>query len=351
VDPAYFDMADLRIRWMIRSGIVPCLVGAWGYYLPWLGVEKMKRHWRYLVARWGAYPAFWCLAGEAIMPYYLSRDPEGERAAQKRGWTEVGRYVRSIDPYHHPVTLHTAFVNDSRAQVEDPSLVDFSLVQGGNSGYHAQEQTVTEIRAAVARTPRIPVVQGEACYEGNQSSNGPDIVRFCFWSTWLSGIGGYTYGADGIWQINSAEQPYGPSPHGMAWGDTPWQEALQAPGARNVSAGKRVLEGLPWNELQPHQEWIEPAADETRRIGPYAAGIPGRVRVVYYPQFHLYPWTWNSRNLVKGLESDVRYRARFVDPRNGAEAPIGDVTPEADGSWRVPAPVTMHDWLLVMEAL
>jgi hypothetical protein len=25
---------------------------------------------------------------------------------QKTGWTEIARYVRSIDPYHHPVTIH-----------------------------------------------------------------------------------------------------------------------------------------------------------------------------------------------------------------------------------------------------
>ena len=91
INPAYFDRADLRIRHLVESGLAPCIVGCWGYYLPILGVEKMKRHWRYLVARWGAYPAVWCLAGEGTMPYYLSKQPEKDAAMQKAGWTETSR--------------------------------------------------------------------------------------------------------------------------------------------------------------------------------------------------------------------------------------------------------------------
>ena len=58
MEPAYFDEADKRIAWLADSGMAPCVVGAWGYHLPWLGVERMKKHWRYLVARWSAYPVF-----------------------------------------------------------------------------------------------------------------------------------------------------------------------------------------------------------------------------------------------------------------------------------------------------
>jgi len=30
INPSYFDMADLRIRWLVQSGLVPCIVGCWG---------------------------------------------------------------------------------------------------------------------------------------------------------------------------------------------------------------------------------------------------------------------------------------------------------------------------------
>jgi len=98
INPRYFDMADLRIDYLVSQGITPCIVGCWGYYLPILGIAKMKQHWRYLVARWSALPVVWCLAGEGSMPYYLSAHKDQDAAEQKRGWTEIARYVRSIDP-------------------------------------------------------------------------------------------------------------------------------------------------------------------------------------------------------------------------------------------------------------
>ena len=54
-----------KVRELVRRGLVPCIVGCWGYYATVFGVRKMKRHWRNIVALWGAYPVIWCLAGEA----------------------------------------------------------------------------------------------------------------------------------------------------------------------------------------------------------------------------------------------------------------------------------------------
>ena len=120
INPAYFDAADLRIQYLVESGLTPCIVACWGYFLPIMGVAKLKKHWRNLVARWGAYPVVWCLAGEGAMPFYLSKTKKEDAAAQKQGWTEIARYVRSIDPYHHAVTIHPT--DNARNQVEDVSV-------------------------------------------------------------------------------------------------------------------------------------------------------------------------------------------------------------------------------------
>ena len=105
IEPGYFDMADRRIASLVDSGIAPCIVGAWGYHLPWLGTDKMKKHWRYLIARWGAYPVFWCVAGEANLPYYLTKGFPFDDRKQVTGWTEVARYVRQTDSYHRPMSI------------------------------------------------------------------------------------------------------------------------------------------------------------------------------------------------------------------------------------------------------
>ncbi|MCZ0939753.1 MAG: DUF5060 domain-containing protein, partial [Caldilineaceae bacterium] len=70
INPAFFDMADLRIEWLVQNGLLPSIVGCWGYYMDFAGEEKLKQHWRYLVARYGAYPVVWDAAGEALMPHY-----------------------------------------------------------------------------------------------------------------------------------------------------------------------------------------------------------------------------------------------------------------------------------------
>jgi len=63
INPKYFDKAEERIKHLSDEGLLPCILGAWGYYIHSLGLKKMKQHWRYIIARWGVYPAVWCIAG------------------------------------------------------------------------------------------------------------------------------------------------------------------------------------------------------------------------------------------------------------------------------------------------
>ncbi len=252
INPAYFDTADLRINWLVRSGLMPCVVGCWGYFLPWMGIEKMKKHWRNLVARYSAYPVIWCLAGEALMPYYLSKNREKDSQFQKKGWTEIGRYVRRIDPYHNLITIHPT--QKGRDQVEDPAVLDFDMLQTGHGDRQDLATTVSTVAEAYNRKPKMPVINGEVCYEGIGEACRQEVQRMMFWTSILNGAAGHTYGANGIWQVNTREKPYGPSPHGMSWGNTPWEEAFQLPGSTNLSLAKRFLEKYSWWQFEPHPE-------------------------------------------------------------------------------------------------
>jgi len=343
INPDYFDTADLRIAWLVRSGLVPCIVGCWGYYLPWLGVERMKQHWRYLVARWGAYPVVWCMAGEGTMPWYLSGKRDEERELQLQGWTELARYVRSIDPYGHPITIHPS--SSARATVADPSVLDFDMLQTGHGDRRSLPNTVRLVTEGYAAEPVMPVLNGEVCYEGIGEACRQEVQRLMFWASFLSGTCGHTYGANGIWQVNTREKPYGPSPHGMAWGHTSWDEAMRLPGSAQLGLAKRLLERYPWWGFAPHPEWVEPHATPDDPFQPYCAGIPGQARLVFLP------WpVWGIT--LKAIEPDASYRAFLWNPTNGDETDLGRVEPSADGSWRIPLdrPPIYQDWLLVLEA-
>jgi len=346
INPAYFDAADVRIQWLVKSGMVPCIFGCWGFLLLKMGMEKMKRHWRYLVARYGAYPVTWSLAGEATMPYYLSETPDTDSQALKTGWTEVGRYVRSIDPFHNPITIHAPHYSGSRAQVVDESVLDYDMPQPGHGTNEHAPHTAKLISELINTEPHMPVVNGEVLYEANFDSAYGGIQRYAFWTTMLMGGAGHTYGANGLFQLNRPGDPFGPSPHGMQWGDIPWTVAYRFQGSTDVGIGKSILERYRWWDFVPHPEWIEPHAGERGYNLPYAAGIQGEVRMFYLPG-PIRPWC--SRPVLKRLDRSRKYRVFWVDTTTGVDTPIDDVRIDADGDWQMPLPPVMRDWILVIE--
>lgn len=349
INPAFFDQADLKLQYIISQGLTPLIVGAWGYYLPLLGMEKMKKHWRYLVARWAAYPVLWCLAGEVTMPYYLSPTKSADEQSQKEDWSEVGRYLSSIDPYDRPMTAHNGASGESYGELSDPACLDFNFVQAGHGNINVAYSGTRHVRKILATSPLLPLVNGETCYEGILGSAHQDVQRFLFWSMLLSGAYGFSYGANGIWQFNETGKPYGPSPHGMTWGNIPWEEAMKLPGAQQISLGKRLLERYRWWLFEAHPEWLTPHADETDTNQPYAAGIPSEVRLFYFPTC-LGPWL-PQMPTVHNLEAGVTYRAFYFDPITGAEQSVGDAVADAAGNWTVPMPTAGQDNVLVLEAI
>ncbi len=254
INPEYFDDADVRLAWLVDSGLSPCIVGAWGYHLPWLGVERMKKHWRYLIARYGAWPVFWCLAGEGTMPYYLSKNKKQDGAVQLEGWTDIGRYVRKTDPFHRLISIHPS--ESARSSVNDLSVLDFDMLQTGHGDRASMPGMIRIVRQSVAAKPPLPSVNSEVTYEGILDTCYEEIQRFTVWTSLLSGTAGHTYGANGIWQVNRSDEPYGKSPHGGNWGNTPWDEAMHLPGSRQVGLAKQLLEKYHWWEFEPHPEWV-----------------------------------------------------------------------------------------------
>ncbi|MBN1808263.1 MAG: DUF4038 domain-containing protein [Planctomycetes bacterium] len=343
VNPRYFDLADLRIQWLVRSGLVPCIVGGWGYYVLKIGPERMGKHWRYLIARYGAYPVVWCLAGEARMPWYLSESREEDSERQVSAWTEVGRTVRSTDPYHRLITIHPDVTG--RDQVKDDGVLDFDMLQTGHHGREVVPNTIRILKAELKRRPVMPVMIGEVLYEGIMHESSDEMQRCVFWASMLSGSAGYTYGANGIWQFNRPGAPYGASPPGHNWGNTAWQDAVGLPGSRQLGIAKSLLERCEWRRFEPHQDWVSPAAGDKDFFACYAAGIAGEVRIIYV-------WrggcSWD-RITVLELERSVKYRAYFFDPRNGEEHGIGEVVPDGSGSWVAPVAPTIDDWVIVLQ--
>jgi hypothetical protein len=253
IRPEYFDAADTRLKYLVDQGITPCIVGAWGYFLPWMGIEKAKQHWRYLVARYGAYPVVWCVAGEANLPYYLAKGfPYDDREAVK-GWTEVARYLRATDPFHRVTTIHPTGLGplNARHAIDDVSLIDFDMLQTPHGQREAVVPTLKAFVNSYTSKPVMPSLNGEPCYEMLFDKIEPDWPRAVFWICMMNGAAGHTYGANGIWQCNRKDQPHGKSPNGGFYGVITWDDAMNLAGSKQLGLGKKFLSELPWTKLTP----------------------------------------------------------------------------------------------------
>lgn len=362
VNPAWWDAADQRVEWLVASELMPCVVGAWGYYLLWTGVEKMKKHWRYVVARWGAHPVIWCLGGETRLPWYddiFTERCDGISRELSGGWAEVSDYVRQIDPNGRLITAHPSPGDGSWSTTDvffgDRSKCDFVMLQTGHWDKQSFKPSLDTLEREMALEPPLPVLNGEVCYEGILSSNWQETQRFLFWSNMLSGAAGHTYGAQGIWAFEVSA--------GSAWGDTIWKDAAEYAGGRHVGLGAQILRKLPWSKLSRQPTWITPHANGEDRCLPFAAGIPGQLRLFYFPGFAILRVPDGAgvsltyeHVVLRELEPAVTYTASFVNPRSGESFDSWEVRGDANGDYELPVTSfitsmpSLDDWLLILDA-
>jgi hypothetical protein len=374
---AWFDEADERIRALVDNGLVPCLVGMWGYYLQFMNVETMLRHWREVIARWSAYPVVWCLAGESGEVWYDddaraveferwaaassaedlwatilgSRQPDKVR--QLRELNEVARAVRRLEPFGRLFVVHAFSLPPARRPweiLEEEGLLDCWFLYTGHMGLSTLAPSVNAVCEAVAHRPQKPVIVGEVCYEGMGGSNWQDIQRFLFWTHLLSGAAGHTYGASGVWAFNTTEVP------GLISGlCPPWTEAVEFPGAGQVGIGRRVLASLPWQRFEQRPSWVQPHQHEGDRFLPYAAGVAGGPRVFYFPSFAFMQSPAASSSIRLRSLRGRRWRGQLVDPQTGVDGATFVLEPDSDDSARLecgyggaPGLPSGNDWVLVM---
>jgi len=338
VNPKYFEYADRRLKHLVDSGLVPAIVGAWGRgdcnSMEAFGAASIKRHWRYLIARYGAYPVTWILAGEIADETKWGAGP----------WAEIAKYVREIDPHKHPLTCHTG--QGRRGAEGDVCVIDYDMVGGNHDERRAiAEETLALLTSACAKKPAMPVLVGETCYEGHMQQGFGDVQRHIFWMNMLSGAAGHTYGAAGIWHAG-VEGDHG---NWGAWGGQPydwttWKEGMKYPGSTQLGIGKKLLEQYPWWRFEPHPEWAP---------GCFAAGIPGEVRFIYLPRRNIYNWDGPE---VKNLEPEVDWHVYYFDPATGRSFDQGMIKATAKAGDAAAKPVSFRknvpspqDWVLVFE--
>ena len=353
INPDYWELTDRRIEYLIDQGFVPSMVASWGYYLRFMGEEKMRKHWRYVIARYGAFPVAWILCGESRLPWYplINKGDDGYR--QTLQWTKLSKYVSELNSTRRLIGVHPGpplwFHNATYPALADYSAIDVYYGMGGHGGRDEYTQVVHSLKDMAnwrEKNPGKPSLVGELCWEGMYGGNcGPFIQRVQFWGAVLNGAPGHCYGTDSLWQMNSRKQPFGESVQGYTWGNWPWEEAMHWAGSTYVAVGKRILQQFPWWRFEPHSEWLSHTEEnDGSALVAAAAGIPGEVRVFYLAR--------KSKQKLLGLESGRSYTATFFSPLDGREYPLENpLLADTQGTCEVPRGPINQDWVLVVRPM
>lgn len=342
-NPAIFQQEiDRRMHYVADCGLVNVLGLAWGSSMGQQTTlaEQMTLA-RYCVARYGALPVIWSIAGE------VAGYDEESRERLIASWRKVAEATCAADHHLHPCTVHYTNERPFADYYWDEPWFDFVLNQAGHGDYVIAE---ADYRSYLVRHRGKPFIEGEAFYEGCSSleENGPRridaaMLRRVAYTALMLGGAGYTYGAQGIWDNVWDAKDLDASPMGQMMRETfnrygvTWIEAIDFPGAEQMGIMRRFFEDHQWWDLEPISAAGSAVLGRKRPLA--AASKDGTCIVAYY-----------SAQARKPLELEGRagiWQASWFDPRTGAMHDAGTI--EAEGTLTLLRRPTLDDWLFVLE--
>ncbi len=347
---AYYQKeVDRRMQYIADKGFVNALGQSWATNVLNGGLEREKALARYIVARYGALPVVWTLAGEVA--WYVEKD----RQACIDGWREVAKVIEKMDGYG---TLQSAHYTNERPFAEyyqNESWFDFTMNQAGHGDYPLSAKYYREHRA---KYPDKPFIESEALYEFTITleENGgrpvtADMLRRVAYLTMQIGGCGYSYGTMGILKTRKQKEQSGSEKRKSVFdqGNVCWEEGKNSDGVKQLGIMRRFYEGIGFEKLRPFMGCLESNvlfSDETLfgMFNPYITASEDMGKVVLY-------FTSQSRaggSVIRYLKN-CDYTARWVNPRDGSEILIEEKFHPICGRYTLPERPDHKDWLMVIE--
>ncbi len=345
----YQNELDRRMYYLADLGLVNALGFAW-----FMSINNQIGLWknmaRYMVARYGALPMVWTLAGEVA-----GYSPEPMRSQFINSWREVAVYLSEIDSYG---TLQTAHYDNHRPFSDyyyDEEWYDFTLNQAGHGDFPISAADFYTYRKD---HPDKPFVEGESLYEfcSTLEENGTrlctaDMVRRVAYTAMQSGACGYTYGAQGIWD-NVWEAPEKPDPfNAFNRFGIPWYQAIDGIGAVQMGYMKRFYEDAHFEDMTPIPvDSITPFGVTSGNdapptlFDPLATANGDRSCIIIY-----YNELTRGGCRISGMKPGV-WSAEWFDPRTAVHTTASERFVPENGCFEAPARPEGGDWLLVLKA-
>lgn len=306
VDTAHMRKVENMIAYANSKGITVWVHGWWARknMNETVGEEKMKRWWRYLVHRLGAYNVIWVVGGEYNMNNYggLGLD----------FWKQLGKFIKDEDPYDRIVSTHNTppgweggaeAPQWSTAEVlHDEEWLDYNQSQVGHGRWY-NEMIPDVISEAHAKRPAKPIVVTEPWYEFVEGNPTAMDIRLAAWGAMMSGAAGHTYGGGHVWLAHVPEAPAGGGPWPLEKGFD--KNTLDYPGAKSMSHMAAFFKNVPWWKMAPRPDLVHEYPDK------YAIADPGNEYVVYMR------WGGGAKVDLRPSSTEDTFEYRWFNPDTG----------------------------------
>lgn len=309
---------------------------------------------RYLIARYGAYPMIWTLAGE-VGGYNPSM-----REDSLSFWQDIAKLVERLDTYGHLQTAHYTNERPFAEYYQEETWFDFTLNQAGHGDYFIDSRPFRKHRTDY---PTKPFIESESMYENllTLEPNGrrrvtPQMLRRVAYIAMQTGACGYTYGAQGLWHLQWDSPKEDEAPLGFG-SFNPWYESIDFPGADQMTVFRDFYEEMNWHTLKPLSEKY---FEQDTRSGVMLTFKDDDMQALFMPVVSadddmktIVAYYSQANRFRIGLRTltQPRYRAYWFNPENGEKSIIDEnIVPEG-GKWFAPVKPTESDALLILNAV
>jgi len=277
---AYFKHVDYIVNRANELGMFIGMLPTWG--------DKFNK-------KWGIGPEIFTPDNAEIYGEFLGRRYRhsqiiwilgGDRAPENEQHLAIIRAMaKGLDKGDggmHLITYHPMGGCNSSTWFHNDPWLDFNMFQSGHSAADIPNYKMTYYNYELK--PVKPSIDGEPRYEdhpinwnaANGWFNDFDVRQAAYWSM-LAGAAGHTYGNHNIWQM------WQPDRQPISAARTPWQLAINQPGATQMGYMRSFFIDNPWYRLHPDSSFITSANANDAGYIAAAIAADSSFAVVYTP--------------------------------------------------------------------
>lgn len=352
LNPRFFDGLDSIMTWANARGIVVALVPQWANG----GIEGYDRGWvrkpitqaealiaaEYLAARYAAHHVVWVAGG----------DVRYDTPERRSYWERFAGVMEEAGGGEHLVSIHPEGLTASYDFFSNTaSWLDFHMLQSSHQPWTDSRTAI--IQRGYGLLPAKPVLNAEPPYEdfilnsffsdfeaslvgGKYRAKPYDVRLAAYMSIFHGGLAGVTYGANGIFQWNSAANP-NPIHQPRLTVDS----ALSLPGSAHMGILKRLLTDFHWEEMIPRLDLVITLTAERSTTPFYGVLASSETLIGYFGE------GLRSVTLSCGaLRGDGAFAVQWISPATG-EA-VSSLVPFSLSPITLRPPAVSEDWLVTV---